>query len=181
MIKAIYLCAVVLTSSVSGLSGGTISRAPNAVIKAMANGMSLLKPAFVAEARIQASVLGSKVDAGEVSDEIAIEIKDERIVIYTYGLSPFSSEALAILDGLGCGYKNIELGAEWFLLNGKDSVKRVVLSDLVDNGATSLPKVFIDGKCIGGCAELAEAVESGELDLMMKKSSGRKNKLFSFL
>ena len=49
------------------------------------------------------------------------------MVVYTYGLSPFSSEALALLDGTGATYRSIELGPEWFLLNGRASAKRTEL------------------------------------------------------
>ena len=55
-------------------------------------------------------------------------------------------------------------------MDGEASETRVALSKLVEGGATSLPKVFIGGECIGGCAELANIVESGELDGMMKKA-----------
>ncbi|VEU33942.1 unnamed protein product [Pseudo-nitzschia multistriata] len=157
------------------------ARNPSPVIKAMANGMTLLKPVFGVEAKIQASVLGGSVDEASVSEEIASEIKSNDVVIYTYGLSPFSSEATAILDATGCSYDKIELGAEWFLLNGKDSVKRVLLSECVDNGATSLPKVFVKGECIGGCAELAESVSTGTFDELLKKGSSTQGKKKSFL
>jgi glutaredoxin-related protein len=152
----------------------------NPIIKAMANGMTILKPLFTAEANWQASVLGSEVAQPEVAQEIAAEIQSSPIVIYTYGLSPFSTEAVTILEKTGYAFKTIEVGAEWFLLNGKDSVKRVLLSEFVDNRATSLPKVFIQGKCIGGCAELAEIVESGEFETLVN-SGKTKKKMFSFL
>ena len=151
----------------------------NPVIKAMANGMTLLKPVFAAEAKLQASVLGSKVAEEDVAQEIAAETKSG-IVVYTYGLSPFSTEAVSILEQTGYSFEKIELGAEWFLLNGKDSVKRVLLSEFVENGATSLPKVFVGGKCIGGCAELAKSVESGEFDTLVKGGKKQK-KMFPFL
>lgn len=158
---------IAFLSGVSALSNKAETRSPNPVVKAMATGMGLLKPAFVAEAKVQASVLGANVDLDEVNKEIDSEIKSNKIVIYTYGLSPFSAEAVAMLESSGYDFTKIELGAEWFLLNGKDSVKRVVLSEKVENGATSLPKVFVDGKCIGGCKELADAVESGALDTLV--------------
>ena len=168
--------------SCSALSGEVASRNPSPVIKAMANGMTLLKPVFGAEAKIQAAVLGGNVDEDEVSQEIAAEVKSSPVVIYTYGLSPFSAEAIAILDATGCDYRAIEVGPEWFLLDGKDSVKRVLLSDFVDNGATSLPKVFVKGQCIGGCAELAESVSSGKFDELVKtKAETEKKGFFSFL
>lgn len=163
-----------LVTNALAMSSKATSRSPNPVIKAMANGMNLLKPAFVAEANLQAKILGSSEDAVEVAKEIETELKRKPIVIYTYALSPFSSEALAILDSTGYDFEQIELGAEWFLLGGKNSVKRVLLSLELDSGATSLPKVFVNGKCLGGCAELAEAVESGTLDGIMAAKKGKK-------
>lgn len=175
--KSVFALLVAVPASMA-LSGEVAPRNPSPVIKAMANGMTLLKPVFGVEAKIQASVLGGNVDEAAVSQEIAAEVQSSPVVIYTYGLSPFSAEATAILDATGCDYKKIELGAEWFLLDGKDSVKRVLLSEFVDNGATSLPKVFVKGQCIGGCAELAGAVSSGEFDALLKPSSSQKKKSF---
>ena len=145
---------------------------PNPVIKLAANGMSLLKPVFALEANLQAAVLGAifKVDKDQVAAEIESLKNENNVLIYTYGLSPFSTEAISMLENSGIEYTNIELGAEWFALGGKGSEIRVALSKEVESGATSLPKVFIGGECIGGCAELANLVESGDLDEMMKKS-----------
>lgn len=144
---------------------------PNAAIKIAANGMSLLKPIFAAEASLQAAVLGAiaKVDPEEVKASIEFEKKANGVLIYTYGLSPFSSEALSILDKSGYPYKNIELGAEWFLLGGEESQTRVELGKDSDFG-TSLPKIFVGGECIGGCAELVNLVEEGKLDETMKNA-----------
>ena len=137
----------------------------------MAQGMTLLKPIFGAEAQLQAAVLGklTGVDEDQVSADIQTNIKKNKIVIYTYSLSPFSSEAVRLLQESGYAFEEIELGAEWFLLGGEESVARVELAKLADNGATSLPKVFIGGECIGGCSELASLVESGEFDQLIKK------------
>jgi glutaredoxin-related protein len=178
--KFLVAFLLALAAGVSALSSRrkAPTRSPNAAVKAMAKGMTLLRPVFVAEAKVQANILGGSVNSEEVAKEIATEVKTKPIVIYTYGLSPFSTEALAILESTGYDYEKIELGAEWFLLGAKNSVKRVLLSEQVESGATSLPKVFVNGQCIGGCAELAETVESGGLDTLMKK--GGKNR-FSFL
>lgn len=172
--------------SASSVSGGSSSRLamaaaettadavpmPNPAIKLAANGMSLLKPIFAAEANLQAAVLGaiSKVDKDAVAADIETLKKENKVLVYTYGLSPFSSEALNLLDASGYEYTNVELGAEWFLLGGAESETRVALAKEVEGGATSLPKVFIGGECIGGCAELAGLMESGELDGKMKKA-----------
>jgi glutaredoxin-related protein len=163
-----HSCFLSLTAALSSGSESAKARAPSPIVTGLARGMTLLKPVFAAEAKFQASLLGSKVDPESVSNEIAAEVKSKPVVIYTYGLSPFSTEAIAILDSTGVDYQKIEVGAEWFLLDGKDSVKRVLLSKFVDDGSTSLPKVFVRGQCIGGCAELADSFTSGKFDELVK-------------
>ena len=145
---------------------------PNAAIGVAAKGMSLLKPVFKLEAELQAAALGAigKVDKDEVVAEINTLKTQNKALIYTYGLSPFSTEAKAILEATDYEFTEVELGAEWFLLGGKESVTRVALSEEVDGGATSLPKIFIGGECIGGCSELAELAKSGELDSVLAKA-----------
>ena len=135
-------------------------------------GMGLLKPIFKIEAELQAATLGaiSKIDKAEVQSEISTLKTQNKALIYTYGLSPFSVEARNILDGTDYDFTEIELGKEWFLLGGKESVTRIALSEEVEGGATSLPKVFIGGECIGGCSELAAMKESGELEERLKKA-----------
>jgi glutaredoxin-related protein len=145
---------------------------PNPVIKVAANVMSLLKPIFGLEATLQAAILGAVTNVNK--DEVVAEIENLKrtnpVLIYTYALSPFSAEACVLLDGANVKYQKVELGLEWFLLGGKASETRVALSKEVQNGATSLPKIFIGGECIGGCAELAELVESGALTEMLKRA-----------
>lgn len=164
------------TRTTTALSMETTGRAPNGAIKVAAQGMSLLKPIFQLEAQLQAAALGAvgQVDKEAVAQELATNIQQNKVLIYTYGLSPFSTEAVALLEASGYEFTKIELGAEWFLLGGAASETRVALADQVDNGATSLPKIFIGGNCIGGCAELAALVESDELDSVMKKGGASK-------
>ena len=151
---------------------------PNLPIKIAAQGMGLLKPIFQAEALVQAAALGALtgVDKAAVAEEIEQNKRANKVLIYTYGLSPFSAEAIAMLEGSGYEYTQIELGLEWFLLGGKGSETRVALSKELEGGATSLPKIFIGGKCIGGCAELAALVEGGELDAMMRSAGARRRR-----
>lgn len=151
-------------------------RSPNPVIKVGAMGMSLLAPIFKVEAALQALVLGAigGVDKAAVAAEVDANVSNNKILIYTYSLSPFSSEAKAMLDASGYPYTEIELGAEWFLLGPEASETRVALANKLPGGASSLPKIFINGECIGGCAELAGLVESGELDIKAKAGKGRR-------
>lgn len=174
--------------SLLSLCTGINSYSPNPAIGLAAKGMGLLKPIFQLEAQIQAAALGAiaKVDKDDVVAEINELKTKNKALIYTYGLSPFSSEARAILEATDYEFTEIELGAEWFLLGGKESVTRVALSEEAEGGATSLPKVFIGGKCIGGCSELSELAKNGELESALasakvpKKGAPAKKGAFSF-
>jgi len=151
-------------------------RSPNPVIKTAAKGMSILRPIFKAEAELQANALDifRKIDRAGLAENILENKTKDEVLIYTYGLSPFSKEALEMLDASGYEYRNIELGAEWFLLGGEASATRVLLSRELQVRSTSLPKIFIGGECIGGCAELASLVENNELDEVVQQSRSKR-------
>mmetsp|Transcript_28527 Transcript_28527/g.43590 ORF Transcript_28527/g.43590 Transcript_28527/m.43590 type:complete len:176 (+) Transcript_28527:2186-2713(+) len=117
--------------------------------------MPLFKPIFSYLAPIQARSDGG--DEGLYDSEIGYaieEINDEAssspVVIYTYELSPFSSETKSLLDSLKVQYKEISLGKEWIpgLLSPGGAIKRAALMKMT--GQSSLPHVFIRGTPIGG-------------------------------
>lgn len=95
----------------------TASAMVNPAIKVAANGMSLLAPVFKLEAQLQAAALGALtgIDKDEVVAELETDRKSNKVLIYTYGLSPFSTEALRVLDESGYDYKKVELGPEWYV------------------------------------------------------------------
>ena len=166
---------------IASIAGVSALASVNPAIKAAASGMNLLRPIFSSEAKIQAAVLGRNVDASAIDAELSAEKKANKALMYTYKLSPFSTEAVSILESSGYEFTNIELGVQFFLLGGAESVKRVALSKEVEDGATSLPKIFIGGQCVGGLVELASLAESGELDTLMKKARvGKKGQKQSF-
>jgi len=111
-------------------------------------GMSLAKPLLAAEARWQAELLGDDEVRARAKSQVDADVASAPVLVYTYGLSPFSSQALALLDETGCEYKKIEVGPEWFLLDGFGSSLR---SELLERtGQSSLPHIFIGGRSIGG-------------------------------
>jgi glutaredoxin len=117
------------------------------------------------------------VDFNDVKSDLA-KLKDEGLVIYTYALSPFSTEAVALLDKSGVKYEKRQLGLEWFLLGPRSSVTRLELENLT--GQSSLPHIFINGEHIGGLATgtpgLIDLVESGQLEIKLKKKSVKESK-----
>lgn len=148
------------------------AHAVNPVLKLAGQGMALLRPVFALENTLQGKVLGAVggVDVTEVQEELAAIKRNKITCIYTYALSPFSTEALACLDAAGATYEKRELGLEWFLLGPKASVLRAELLALT--GQSSLPQVFIGGESIGGLATgtpgLAALQESGELEAKLR-------------
>lgn len=145
------------------------------ILKPAGKAMGFLSFIFKLENKLQAQLLGAEEsDFAAARKEIESEISSDKVVIYTYDLSPFSAEAIAVLDEIGATYKNIEIGLEWFLLDKEKSTKRAELLEMT--GQSSLPSIFIDGKHIGGLFTgtpdgklpgLAGLKESGDLKKML--------------
>ena len=129
--------------------------------------MNVLKPLYKLEAPLQAGAY----DKAAVQKNIADEIGGSPVLVYSYTLSPFCTEAKKILQDAGANFKVIELGDEWVpgLLPAKGAAIRAELGAMT--GQTSMPHVFIAGKSIGGLATgtpgLNELVKSGELRKML--------------
>lgn len=128
--------------------GGELKRG-RGILKPAGKAMSFLSLLFKLENRLQARLLGADdSDFVAARNEIEDTISNNKIVIYTYGLSPFSYEALLVLNEIGVEYKNVEIGPEWFLLGKEKSTLRAELLEMT--GQSSLPHVFVDGKHVGG-------------------------------
>jgi len=151
------------------------------ILKPAGRFMSLLKPVFASENKLQAKLVFGVAEEEFVKARKSIEgvIASNHVVIYTYGLSPFSTEAIALLEDAGCTtYEKVELGLEWFLLGKEESTIRAEL--LAMTGQSSLPHVFVGGKHVGGLFSgteeggpgIAALMETGELrDMLMDPSS----------
>merc|ERR1712048_853904 len=94
-------------------------------------------------------------------------------VVYSYSLSPFCTEAIALLESTGCKFKVVEQAPEWFLLGPKGSAIRAELGQMT--GQTSFPHIFIGGDSVGGLFSrgtsgggIASLAESGELEKKLK-------------
>merc|ERR1712129_654281 len=68
------------------------------------------------EAALQATVLS--LGSEDVREQARAQIETDRnyapVVVYTYGLSPFSTECKAFLDGIGCKYEALSLDRSGF-------------------------------------------------------------------
>jgi len=160
--------------------------------------MGFLAPIFRLETRLQAFALGAReepdfAEAKRKIESVVVGNNDSSsagVVVYGYSLSPFTAEALAILDDEEEAIKdgdNIEIrretitvGLEWFLLGREGSAIRAELMNRT-GGQSSLPQVFVGGVHVGGLATgtpdgrypggLAALKESGKLREMMIRSA----------
>ena len=136
---------------------------PSAAIATAAKGMPALSPIFNVECELQAAAfnLGS-YDEDAIQADIDSTIKSAPVVAYTYGLSPFSTEVVDLLESTGCKFENVELGAEWFALGPEASATRNELRKTY--GQSSLPHVFIGGEWVGGLATGADGGVAGLIE-----------------
>lgn len=147
---------------------------PSAAITSAGKVMPLLGLFFEWEAIAQAFVTNlGPYDEEAIQAEIRETISSAPVVMYTYPLSPFSTEAVSVVKSTGCNFKNVELGLEWFALGPKGSATRVELRKMFGQG--SLPHIFIGGEWVGGLATGAEGglaglVERDELVQKLKKA-----------
>lgn len=104
-----------------------------------------LKPLYAELAPLQA---GEDFDAEAATEQIRTEVLSAPLVIYTYQLSPFCSEATELLTRLGVAFVEFSLGQEWIPGLLQEPAKRAALGQMT--GQTSLPHIFVNGESIGG-------------------------------
>ena len=78
-----------------------------------------------------------------------------KVKVYSTGTCPICVKAKAFLDKRGIGYDEIRIDLD-----------RAALKEfsVVTNGARTVPQIVVDGKCIGGFAELTELHMDGGLN-----------------
>ena len=82
-----------------------------------------------------------------------------RIEIYTQPHCPYCARALALLQGKGVPFEQID--APHGTPGRKLSIER-------SGGRTSVPQIFIGGQHVGGCDDLVALDGRGELDPLLK-------------
>jgi glutaredoxin len=155
---------------------------PNEILEwTSTNVMSLFKPIFSTIAPLQAGEKDADNDFQQNVEEairvIKTEVDTDPVVVYTYELSPFSSETKDLLDRLDVDYKEISLGKEWIpgLISENGPIKRAALLKMT--GQSSLPHIFIGGKPIGGLFSgspgLVPMLKNGDFFTSLSQAMGR--------
>lgn len=167
--RRLAVLAPVLGISAPAVAESTVQM-PSDSLQAASGLTTLLKPFFASEATWQAG----EYDRKAVQARIDAETNSAPVVVYTYALSPFCTQAIDLLKSLGAKYKVVELGAEWLpgLLSSEGAAVRAELGALT--GQTSLPSVWIDGSFVGGLFSgpgLVPLLESGKLMKKLKDAN----------
>ncbi|KAK3252217.1 hypothetical protein CYMTET_30331 [Cymbomonas tetramitiformis] len=143
------------------------AKTPSPALKVGSGITKLLKPFFAATAKIQAG----DYDQEAVAESIEADVNSDQVVVYSYSLSPFCTEAVDLLESAGAEPTVIELGKEWIpgLLDSDGAAVRCELGQMT--GQTSMPHIFINGESIGGLHSgtpgLAALLEDGTLEEML--------------
>ncbi len=89
-----------------------------------------------------------------------LEVKPPaKVEIYTFRFSSDCIRAKGLLDRLGVTYNE-------YIVDDDDINKEVMMKRA--GGHTSVPQIFIDGKGIGGYAELQKLASVGELEALLR-------------
>jgi len=93
-------------------------------------------------------------------DEIKRNVEDllsqERVVIFSKESCPYCYDTKNVFDKMGQKYAVVELNQ-----HPQGNGVQDVLNDMT--GARTVPRVFIDGKCIGGGSDTVKMFKSGKL------------------
>merc|ERR1711879_1050022 len=121
---------------------------------------------------VEAPLQAGSYDKVAVRAQIEKEVASNPVLIYSYDLSPFCSQAKELLSSLGAKYKAVEIAQEWLpgFATAEAAAIRAELGAMT--GQTSMPHIFIGGQSIGGLFTgtpgLVPLYESGELNSKLK-------------
>lgn len=99
----------------------------------------------------------------------AIAAHPEKVVMFALGWCEFCWSVRKLLDRIGAPFVAIELDDPAFRADHDVPKVRAALRELT--GAATIPQVFVGSVWIGGCMEVMEAAESGELYRLLLDSS----------
>ncbi|TPX61220.1 hypothetical protein PhCBS80983_g01307 [Powellomyces hirtus] len=103
----------------------------------------------------------SSSSQSDVSKQVEDAIAKHKVLIYSKTYCPYCDKAKALLKSKNVNYEIIELDTV------KDGEKmHAHLKEL--SGQTTVPNIYINGKHIGGCSDLIELDQSGELDKLLQ-------------
>jgi len=109
--------------------------------------------------------MGSKQSSEEErqasQDFVESEVKNHKVVVFSKRYCPYCTKAKNALKEVGADFHVVELE-----LRSDGGVIQDILLKMT--GGRTVPRVFIDGKFIGGGTETQQLAESGELKKLLE-------------
>jgi glutaredoxin 3 len=87
---------------------------------------------------------------------------EPNVEIYTWSRCPYCLRAKALLEEKGVEFTE-------YCIDGDEEARQEMAQRA--NGRRSLPQIFIDNQHIGGCDDLYELEDRGELDSLLQKGA----------
>jgi len=100
----------------------------------------------------------------KIKDGIDELINQERVVIFSKPTCPYCTDAKKVFDKLGQSYSAVELTDHPNPAKVQDVLKEMT-------GASTVPRVFVDGVCIGGGSDTVKLYEDGKLEEILRQTS----------
>ncbi len=101
-----------------------------------------------------------KIDP-EAAQYIADVVNNEPVVMFALEWCEFCWSLRKLFDALGVDYKSVDIDSVEYQENERGVKIRQALGEQV--GAPTMPQVFIAGEHVGGCTDVIEGFQTGEL------------------
>lgn len=117
-------------------------------------------PAALARRRM--SAMSAAPDAGPI--DVAPAVAANRVIAFTKSSCPYCAQAKAVLEQVGAG-------AEVWDLKTMTKGKEIQAELLGMTGQRTVPNIFIGGEHVGGCSDLMDLYNSGNLEKIIESAS----------
>ncbi|HEX4858449.1 MAG TPA: glutaredoxin [Usitatibacteraceae bacterium] len=98
----------------------------------------------------------------DIVAEVEAAVAAHRVVVVGMAQNPMPKKARKLLDAAGIAHHYLEYGSYLNTWRRRNALK-------MWTGWPTFPMVFVDGVLIGGAADLAKLLESGELKAMAQR------------
>ncbi|KAI9098866.1 thioredoxin-like protein [Phlyctochytrium arcticum] len=103
----------------------------------------------------------SSTSTSTIASQVDSALTSTPVMVYSKTYCPYCDKAKELLSHKGVKYTSVELDS---VTDGEKM--HAYLKE--KTGQTSVPNIFIGGKHIGGCSDLLELEQKGELDTLLK-------------
>jgi glutaredoxin-related protein len=96
----------------------------------------------------------------DIVDEVQAAVAKNDVVVVGMKQNPFPRKACAALKGAGIDFKYLEYGSYMGEWRRRSALK-------MWTGWPTFPMVFVKGQFVGGCEEVKQLIEKGELSQLL--------------